>query len=135
MIDSPTNGTLDFAIVLSSPDPSQSKTGKVIGKVGIWSSENSEIGFMLKRDCWGKGFMTEAMAAILPYLWKQGVQAIVADVDPGNNDSIRALKKFNFIETGRKTRTFEINGVWYDSVYFALERPKRGSFTKFRRQL
>ena len=124
MTASPTNGTLDFVIVLDRPDSLFSEAeGRVIGKVGIWRVEGNEIGYMLHRDCWGKGYMTEAMSALFPHLWKQGVKSIVADVDPHNDGSIGLLKKFGFVETGKESRTVQINGVWYDSVFFGLERP------------
>ena len=124
MTASPTNGTLDFVIVLDRPGPaSLDLGGKVIGKVGIWQVGGNEIGYMLHRDCWGKGYMTEAMRALFPHLWKQGIERIVADVDPRNDYSIGLLKKFGFVETGKDSRTGQINGVWYDSVFFGLERP------------
>ena len=66
--------------------------------------------------------MTEALEALLPYLWAQGLERIVADVDPRNESSIRLLKSFGFVETGRAERTFETGLGWCDSVYFALER-------------
>lgn len=47
----------------------------------------------------------------------------MADVDPRNESSIRLLKGFGFVETGRAERTFETGLGWCDSVYFALERP------------
>ncbi len=124
MIRSPTNGTVEFVIALDSSDLSSPETGEVIGKVGIWSAEKSEIGFMLNQDHWGKGYMAEALTVVLPHIWKQGVQRIVADVDPGNDGSMGILKKFAFVETGRECRTGEVGGMWYDSVYFALEGPK-----------
>ena len=68
--------------------------------------------------------MTEALEALLPHLWAQGVERIVADVDPRNESSIRLLMGFGFVETGRAERTFETGLGWCDSVYFALERPR-----------
>ena len=122
MLASPINGILDFSIVLPNPNCSRARP-KVIGKAGIWDPSNCEIGFLLHRSFWGQGFMTEALKALLPYLWAQGVERIVADVDPRNEGSIRLLKGFGFVETGRAERTFETALGWCDSVYFALERP------------
>ena len=122
MLASPVNGILDFTIVLSSPNPSRARP-KVIGKAGIWDPSNCEIGFLLHRSFWGQGFMTEALEALLPYLWAQRLEKIVADVDPRNESSIRLLKGFGFVETGRAERTFETGLGWCDSIYFALERP------------
>ena len=121
-IASPTNGTLDFSLVLSSPRSSANE--KVIGRVGIWNADNQEIGFMLNRSYWGKGYMAEALATVLPHIWKQGVRRIVADVDPRNEASLRSLKRFGFQEPGRAERTFETHLGWCDSVYLALEKPK-----------
>lgn len=117
------NGILDFTIVLSNPNSPRTRP-KVIGKAGIWDPSNCEIGFLLHRSFWGQGFMTEALKALLPHLWAQGVERIVADVDPRNESSIRLLMGFGFVETGRAERTFETGLGWCDSVYFALERPR-----------
>ena len=79
---------------------------------------------MLHREFWRKGYMTEAMNALIPLFWTKGLTNVVADVDPRNEGSIRTLEKFGFVKTGRASSTGEINGVWYDSVYLGLERPK-----------
>lgn len=121
MISSPNNGSSDFVIVLRSPDHAP-----VIGKVGIWNTESDEIGFMLSREYWGKGYMAEAFSAILEHLWsgKGGeVRRLVADVDPRNNASLRILKKFGFRQTGFRKKTIETHLGWCDSVYLALENP------------
>lgn len=128
MISSPNNGSSDFVIVLRSPDP-----GPVIGKVGIWNVETDEIGFMLRREYWGKGYMAEAFSAILEHLWngKGGkVRRLVADVDPRNNASLRILKKFGFRQTGFEKNTIETHLGWCDSVYLALENPNSKGETR-----
>lgn len=129
MIASPTNSILDFVLVLSNPNsPDRTKNedkGKVIGKAGIWTTNPTpEIGFMLNRSFWGKGYMKEAMEVLVPVFWERGMERVVADVDPRNQGSIGILKAFGWRETGRDERTGEVGGVWYNSVYFALERPK-----------
>lgn len=130
MVARPTNGWLDFVLALpvnsSAADPEkeeEKEKEKVIGKLGIWSASKCEIGFMLNREYWGQGYMAEAMGVLIPELWKRGVEKVVADVDPRNEGSVGILKKFGFRETGWEERTGEVGGVWYDSLYFALERP------------
>lgn len=65
-------GKHDFAIVLKD-------CGKVIGSLGIKESEEiylkffakdgcCEIGYVLSKDYWGNGFMTEAVRATLAYI-------------------------------------------------------------------
>jgi RimJ/RimL family protein N-acetyltransferase len=114
MISNPRNGVVDFLIV-------DIETNLVIGKIGMWSG--NEIGFMIARSHWRKGLVSEALVVILPRLFEEpGIESIVADVDPRNEASISVLKKFGFRETGRRERTFEIGGVWVDSLDFALSK-------------
>ena len=96
--------------------------GAVIGKAGGYRLP--DVGFILHPDHWGRGYATEAMAAILPWIWATSdVPALVADVDPLNPASLRVLQKLGFRETGRAARTFCLGGVWADSVYLRLDRP------------
>lgn len=81
---------------------------------------------MLHRDYWGKGYMGEALGALLGaegVFWGRGVERVVADVDPRNEGSLRLLGRFGFVETGRGEGTFETQLGWCDSVYLELRRP------------
>ena len=130
MIASPTNGNLDFVIVLLSPTKTDTHSlsnnhDKVIGKVGIWSATESEIGFMLSSAYWKQGYMAEALTALLGpdgVFWERGVEWVVADVDPRNDSCIGILTKFGFVETGRREKTLETHMGWCDSVYFELRK-------------
>lgn len=96
--------------------------GRYIGNAGNFQGD--EVGFMLHPDFWRLGILTEAMQAIIPYLWDATEHfQLTADVDPDNAASLGLLKKLRFYETHRATNTFCIGGVWYDSVYLALQRP------------
>ncbi|WP_296424306.1 GNAT family N-acetyltransferase [Yoonia sp.] len=93
-----------------------------IGSAGNFRGD--EIGFMLHPDYWRQGILTEAMQAIIPYLWEVTDHTqLTADADPNNTASVRLLQKLGFHETHRAEKTFVINGVWSDSVYFARYRP------------
>jgi ribosomal-protein-alanine N-acetyltransferase len=121
MREEPQNGILDFII-----EYTVDAIPTVIGKIGIWNTilTAGEIGFLLSRDYWRSGIMTEALEAVLPYYF-DGVsrfEKITADVDPENEASIYILKKFGFSQVGRRERTFEIGGVWHDSIDFELTR-------------
>ena len=96
--------------------------GSVIGKAGGYSLP--EVGFILHPDHWGHGYATEAMQAIIPELFAcSDVRALTADVDPLNFGSLAVLAKLGFTETHRAARTFNLGGVWADSIYLALRRP------------
>lgn len=95
--------------------------GRVIGLGGM--HKDDEIGFLLHPDYWRQGYVTEAMQTMIPYLFDTTpVAQLTADVDPLNKASIALLKSLGFQETHRAKRTFFIDGVWSDSVYFRLGR-------------
>jgi len=96
--------------------------GQVIGNAGnFWKNE---VGFMLAPMHWRKGYISEAMAAIIPHIWNvTDHDTLTADADPDNDASIGLLTSLGFRETHRARNTFCIDGNWVHSVYFALPRP------------
>ena len=96
--------------------------GRAIGTAGMHKTD--EVGFLLHPDYWRQGIVTEAMNAIIPYLFDVSDHAqLTADADPRNAASVGILKSLGFQETHRAKNTFCINGECSDSVYFALQRP------------
>ncbi len=78
---------------------------------------------MLSRTYHRRGLASEALAAVLEYLFEErGVEGITTDVDPRNEASGGVLEKHGFAVTGRGERTWEIGGVWVDSEYRGLRR-------------
>lgn len=148
MVDSrETNGLTDFVILLqddtqqstSAPRPTTTSTAAnpvdtqepdirpVIGKIGIYApldvSKSGEIGFLLNGSYHRRGLVSEALSAVLEYLFEQkGVETITTDVDPRNEASIGILEKHGFVLTGRAPRTLEIGGQWVDSEYRTLTK-------------
>ena len=96
--------------------------GRLIGNAG--NHVDNEVGFILHPDHWRKGIITEAMGAIILFLWANtNNTALTADADPLNTASVGLLTSLGFTETHCAENTFCINGVWSDSVYLALPRP------------
>jgi len=96
--------------------------GRAIGTAGMHKA--NEVGFLLHPDYWRQGIVTEAMNAIIPYLFDvTDYTQLTADADPRNTASVGLLTALGFRETHRAERTFCIDGEWSDSVYFALQRP------------
>ena len=124
MIASSTNGHIEFVIVIPSPSTAVSKD-KVIGTAGIWDEATGEIEFMLRRDYWAKGYMSEVLTTLIPMFWEKGVEKVFADVDPRNEGSMKVLNRFGFVETRREKNTFETDIGWCDSVFLELWRPRR----------
>ncbi len=49
------------------------QTGEMIGRIGCWEPEGwvaFEVGWMLRKASWGKGFATEAATAAMDYAFK-----------------------------------------------------------------
>src|SRR5262245_57479323 len=71
--------------------------GRLIGTATLFKLERAhrraEIGYILERDAWGRGYMREALAAVLAHAFGPlGLHRVEADIDPRNAASIRALE-------------------------------------------
>ena len=98
--------------------------GQVIGDVG--AGRLPDFGFIIHPGYWGRGFATEASAAFITHAFSNtAATELRADVDPRNAASLAVLGKLGFVETGRAERTFLLGAEWCDSIYLALQRPKR----------
>jgi len=112
------DSTLAAVAAGTSDDFAVTRDGQVIGKAGLWMG--GEIGVIFRRDAWGQGYAREALQAVIARAFDGGVPAITADVDPRNAASLRLLVGLGFQRTGSATATFEIGGIWSDSVYLTL---------------
>lgn len=78
-------------------------SGTIIGFAGLLQSSalgerDYEIGFVLGREFWGKGYATEIGRGQIKYgLEAAGCKRLLALVSPGNNASIAVLKKIGMI--------------------------------------
>lgn len=120
--------TRDWLDSMMGADPARSDEfilehrGQIIGKAGAWKLP--DIAYILHQDFWRQGLMTEAMAALLPYLFRQhDLPRLTAEADPRNSATIALLKRLGFAETHRAERTLKWKDEWCDSIYFALPRP------------
>nr|WP_312025066.1 GNAT family N-acetyltransferase [Sphingomicrobium aestuariivivum] len=95
------------------------KDGELIGKCGLW--DVPEIGMMIRRDHWGHGYATEALAAYRDYIRARGLPYMFADVDPANVGSLKALEKIGFTRSGYKEKAMMHGDRWVDSVYLRID--------------
>ncbi len=98
--------------------------GRIVGKAGLW--HGNELGMIFAKSCWGRGFASEAVRAVIDRAFARGLASIKADVDPRNEKSRRLLRKLGFVETGFAERTLQIGEEWVDSVYLEL-KPAQGA--------
>lgn len=114
MMSIPADEGVDFVVELA---------GEAIGKAGFYRWP--EVGFILAPRVWGRGLAREAVGAAVDHVFREGLTEVVtADVDPENLASIRLLERLGFERTGSAERTWNIGGVWKDSLYFALTRDR-----------
>ncbi len=79
------------------------ESGELIGHLiwHDWDEGAAELGWVLRRDCWGLGYAAELTAAMLA----QSEGAVVIECSPGQSASRRIAERFGFTLTG------EANGL------------------------
>jgi [ribosomal protein S5]-alanine N-acetyltransferase len=100
---------------------------RLIGTVGYHHWEKAyfraEIGYDLQPDCWGQGYMTEALRAVLQNGFERmGLNRIDALVYLDNDRSKHLLERLGFRPEGILRDYFCLDGVFYDHYLLALLR-------------
>jgi RimJ/RimL family protein N-acetyltransferase len=100
------------------------ETNSLIGDVGIHFLEDSaqtEIGYTIAPDFQGRGYATEALRAIINYLFTDlKKHKIIASVDPENIKSIKLLNKLGMRIEAYFVKSIKINEVWLDDCIYAI---------------
>jgi [ribosomal protein S5]-alanine N-acetyltransferase len=110
-----------WAITLKGDDTALGTA--VIGTVASYEKRQgkvTEIGYILSRDYWGKGYVTEAAAGLIDLLFSEGQRRIIADTDPDNSASIAVLKRLGFTLEARLRAEWETHIGIRDSLIFGL---------------
>ncbi|MFZ2509047.1 MAG: GNAT family N-acetyltransferase [Steroidobacteraceae bacterium] len=85
------------------------------------SQGRAEIGYALGRGFWGRGYMNEALTALLDFAFGSlSMRRLEADVDPRNTGSLRALERLGFRREGLLRERWRVNGESQDSVVLGL---------------
>ena len=97
--------------------------GELIGDFGVgWVDDGTEaeIGYTLRREHQGRGFATEAVAAVVERLFSEGVERITSSLDPQNVASIRVLEEVGF--RYEASSRIQIRGGFVDDDLYAIVR-------------
>ncbi len=89
----------------------------------LMAAGEADLGYMLRRDAWGRGLGTETALALIEAGFNQmALNRIISTVDVRNMASIRVLEKtgLRWEATYRKLR--KIRGEWRDCHLFTLSR-------------
>ncbi|MFW5500400.1 MULTISPECIES: GNAT family N-acetyltransferase [unclassified Maridesulfovibrio] len=120
MIDSPEN--ILFAIC-------EKDSGRHVGniKMGPLNSIHSyaEIGLLIgEKQCWGKGYGSEAIGLVLEYAFKNlNIHRLTAGAYANNLGSIKAFEKNGFIIEGTYRNHVLHNGVFVDCIRMGIINP------------
>jgi RimJ/RimL family protein N-acetyltransferase len=94
----------------------EKSSGRLLGRIGFFNPEGwpgFELGWVLKRDSWGKGYATEGARRALDYgLADMGRDHIISLIHPENLASIRVAERLGEKLEGR-TRLFDHDVLIY----------------------
>lgn len=73
------------------------ETRRLVGRIGCFNPEgwpDFELGWVLGRDHWGKGYATEGASRVLDYLFTEtDREHVISLIDPDNHGSIGVAKR------------------------------------------
>ena len=103
-------------------------TGHVVGTCTLASLSQqhlrAEVGYALGRDAWGRGYMAEALPALINFAFGTlGLHRLEADVDPRNAPSVRLLERAGFAREGYLRERYHMLGEVQDAVLYGLLAP------------
>lgn len=96
----------------------------LVGTIGFWNMMKehfrAEIGYMLHPDWQGKGLMQEAMEKVLDFGFNSiGLHSVEANVNPGNEFSIRLLERNKFVREAYYKENYYYNGKFLDTMIYS----------------
>ena len=99
--------------------------GRAVGGMGIHPREDvhshtATLGYWLGEDFWGRGIMTDAVAALIDFCFENfPLRRISAEVFANNPASARVLEKAGFVFEGRLRHNVMKDGKLLDSLLYA----------------
>jgi RimJ/RimL family protein N-acetyltransferase len=88
-------------------------------------NRRAEIGYALHPAMQGRGYMREALDALVAHAFDDlGLHRLEADVDPRNTPSLRALERLGFVVEGRLRDRWQVTGEVQDSLILGLLAPE-----------
>lgn len=114
-------------------------TGKVIGYLHLvrHAFDTWELGYLLQREFWGKGYATEAAEAMLSDVFShQNAQCVTALCDPLNAASWKLLERLGMRRKGHLVKNIwfgrDENGspIWQDVYEYRIQKEEWERKTK-----
>jgi RimJ/RimL family protein N-acetyltransferase len=100
------------------------ESGEVVGAAGMrvrnWQHRRADVGYVLRRDRWGRGYTTEAVGLLIELGFELGMHRIEATCHPDNRASARVMEKNGMRYEGRLRHLHHVRGEWRDSLLYAI---------------
>jgi ribosomal-protein-alanine N-acetyltransferase len=122
---------LSFAMDAAREEPRRDYTlaaeveGAVVGAAHLQlvsaAHAVGEIGYVVRRDHWGKGLAQEMARILVRFGFEDlGLHRLQATCDPQNIASRRVLEGVGMRQEGHLRENFWMRGVWRDSLLYAV---------------
>jgi len=100
---------------------------RLIGTCSIYNlqrtSRRADVGYLLARERWGRGFMREAFDAVLAHAFGAlDLNRLEADIDPRNHASARLLERAGFRPEGYLRERWIVGDEVCDTALYGLLR-------------
>jgi [ribosomal protein S5]-alanine N-acetyltransferase len=111
----------EYYLAVALPDDERRVAG--FARLGLDGVKAAKLGCALTPDSQGHGYATDACRALIGFGFAElGLHRISAAIGPGNEASVRAVKRLGFTYEGRIRDHVYTNGAWRDSdLYSVLE--------------
>jgi RimJ/RimL family protein N-acetyltransferase len=87
----------------------------------VTGCRRAELGYILARERWGQGVMTEALQSVIAHAFGAlSLRRLEADADPRNVGSLRLLTRLGFVREGTLRARWEIEGEISDTAFYGL---------------
>lgn len=87
----------------------------------VEQSRRAEVGYALGFPAWGRGYMSEALVALMDFAFGPlGLNRIEADIDPRNGASARSLARLGFQLEGTLRERWVVAGEVSDTSLYGL---------------
>ena len=101
--------------------------GALIGNCTLFNLDadcrSAELGYGLLGHACGKGYMHEALSALLAFGFETlHLNRVQAEINPKNVNSARSLQRMGFVQEGVLRENCMEHGVLHDSAFYGLLR-------------
>ena len=99
--------------------------GRILGTCTLFHLDarnmRAEVGYCLASAYWKKGYMREALTALIDHAFgPMKLRRLEADVDPRNANSMGILGKLGFSQEGLLRERWNVNGELQDTAFLGL---------------